>query len=80
MAIPTNNKKRWVQKSVKLSKTELNTLLDVRSTSNSDTALSKDFNIDRVSLVRIITVGSGSEANIKKIRRKLSRLTSIVNQ
>lgn len=77
MSIPLIGKKP--EKSVKLLQTELDSLTELRTTANSDKAFSTDFKIDRVSLLRIMLVGSGSEKNIKKIRRKLSRITSTTN-
>ena len=68
-----------VEKSVKLSLDELCALNNLREEANSDTAFAISFDITRSSLLRIITIGSGSEANVRKIRRKLSKLKSSVN-
>lgn len=75
MAIPQTGNK--AQKSVKLTEEEHKTLVELRDLSHTDTAFSKTFNIDRVSLIRITTLGSGSSTNVTKIRRKLSRINSL---
>lgn len=62
------------KKSVKLSPEELKKLKQLRRESESDTAFASDMDVDRVSLIRIILTGSGSEANIKTISRKLSKI------
>jgi len=67
------------EKSVKLSLDELYALNKLREEANSDTAFAISFDITRSSLLRIITIGSGSEANVRKIRRKLSKIQSSVN-
>jgi hypothetical protein len=72
MSIPLTGRKP--QKSVKLKPNEVAKLMELREQANSDTDLAFSFVIDRITLLRIITVGSGSEINIRKIRRKLSRL------
>lgn len=74
----TNSIKR-IEKSVKLSLDELYALNKLREEANSDTAFAISFDITRSSLLRIITIGSGSEANVRKIRRKLSKIQSSVN-
>lgn len=71
--LQTGNKSK---KSVKLTQNELKCLLRFREGSLTDTAFSQRFGVDRVSLLRIITIGSGSESNINKIRAKLSQLKS----
>jgi hypothetical protein len=75
MSIPQTGKKS--EKSVKLSPDELTSLDEQRQAANSDTAFATLFKIDRVTLIRIVTVGSGSEANVKKIRRKLNALKQL---
>jgi len=72
MAIPRTGKK--TEKSVKLTTEELDLLVELREQSNSDTAFASTIGIDRVTLIRIMTIGSGSENNVKKIRRKISKL------
>ena len=67
------------EKSVKLSLDELYALNKLREEANSDTAFAISFDITRSSLLRIITIGSGSEANVRKIRRKLSKIQLSVN-
>lgn len=67
------------EKSVKLSLDELYALNKLREEANSDTAFAISFDITRSSLLRIITIGSGSEANVRKIRRNLSKIQSSVN-
>lgn len=74
MASPIITSPRPLQKSVKLTEEELKSLVVIRTNSNSDVDFAYKMNIDRVTLIRIINNGSGSEANIKKIRRKLSRI------
>jgi len=66
----TGNKNK---KSVKLTDNELQLLKELRVSAYSDTAFSQSFNIDRVSLIRIITIGSGSVRNINKIRKTLKQ-------
>ena len=72
MSIPRNGK--ILENSVKLSDEELKALVELRKQSNSDTAFARNVGVDRTSLIRIITLGSGNERNVKKIRRKLSKI------
>lgn len=69
--LQTGNKSK---KSVKLKPNELKRLSKLRDSSLTDTAFSRLFDVDRVSLLRIVSIGSGSESNINKIRHKLSQL------
>lgn len=77
MSIPQTGNKS--EKSVKLSEEELKSLQTLRDNYNSFDRFSIGLGINRTSLIRIMQFCSGSEKNIKKIRRKLSRITSPTN-
>lgn len=67
------------KKSVVLESAELKALKNYRGTFHTDTDFAEDMLIDRVTLLRIIDNGSGSQANIDKIRNKLNTLLEKVN-
>lgn len=62
------------EKSVKLSQQELAQLIGIKDNYNSFSRFSTEIGIDRSSLTRILHFGSGSEPNVKKIRRRLTKL------
>ena len=72
LSIPVSGIKR--EKSVKLSKSELKHLLDLRKIFTSDSSFARAIGIDRVSIMRIIRNKYGSGQNVQKIRRKISKL------
>lgn len=71
MAIPQIGKK--TKRSVKLTADEWGFLQSLQKSAHTSTEFAHDMGIDRVTLSRIVALGSGSEANIKTIRRKLAR-------
>lgn len=77
MPIPQTGKNP--EKSVKISDLEMQSLVELRDTYNSFYRFALALGVNRASLIRIMQFGSGSEANIKIIRRKLSRITASSN-
>jgi hypothetical protein len=72
MSIPRIGRKP--EKSVKLSADELKSLESIRNQYNSFFRFALAMKMNRASLLRIMQQGSGSEANVKKIQRKLNSL------
>lgn len=74
MPIPLSGKPG--RPSIELKKYELKSIQSLFTKHQTFTEVARLFNMDRVSFTRIVKKGAGSPANIKKIRRRLSRLKS----
>jgi len=68
------NKKR-LKKSVRLSDAERKNLGEYYETFDTDIDFADDLKMDRVTLKRILVIGSGSPDNIAKIQKRLKKIS-----
>lgn len=67
--IPQSGNKK--KKSVPLTQDELKSLKKLHKTFHTDTDFAEGMEVGRTTLLRVLVIGSGSEATIEKIREKL---------
>jgi len=75
--IPQSGNKK--KKSVLLSPDEMKKLKKYRKPFHTDVDFAADMGIGRATILRVLLLGSGSEATIKKVREKLSTVSELEN-